>query len=337
MTNPPGPGLNARQRAQARQAAYALFSQLYLFGVTDDSLATVRQLPELARHIPDDHSRDALAADHYDQLIHNLNPHESIFLGVDGLVGGEIAAVAAAELQRLGYYRASATAEADHLGHVLGGLALLQAREAMVRGAGQPVLAQQSQTVQRQFLSERLLRWLSPCVIAMRSAGHLFYAALADLTLALVGDHLQDLGPGLAADADWSLPTRPDILGDERTALPDIAAYLLTPAYVGLVLTPATIRDLGRRLALPRGFGGRSQLLTNILRAAAQYDQFGLVLTALGELATDWESGYRAIRTDWPLLTPFVRPWEERAAGTRGFVEAMHQEMAANGRGSANP
>ncbi|MEZ4707212.1 MAG: molecular chaperone TorD family protein [Caldilineaceae bacterium] len=237
--------------------------------------------------------------------------------------------------RRVGYTPPSAANSGDHLGAELGLLSFLAGAFADAVQDGRADIAHRMQQEQHIFMQQHLLRWVTPCAIAVQRAGHAFYTEAANLLVALVADHWQQINasPSSAWDADIplsaavnhapSLPTAPNLLDNEKTSLRDIAEFLITPSYAGIYLSRAAIGDLGRQQQLPRGFGERRLLLTNLLQAAAQYDQAVGVFQELSHVANSWCDNYAAVIALYPGLQPFVWPWQQRAAQTRELLVHM--------------
>ena len=100
------------------------------------------------------------------------------------------------------------------------------------------------------------------------------------------------------------------------------------PLYSGLFLSRDDVATLGRQQRLPRGFGGRVQMLVNVMRAAVQYDGLPTLLTALQAINRETTQAYAAYCDVAPALTPFIAPWKARTAITARILTqiAAHAE-----------
>lgn len=322
---------SAAQQALARSRAYDLFGRLVHEGLTPDVLPAVRSIPELADALPDPFDADDAAADHYALFGLNVYSYASFFLDASGRLGGPVTDLVRHQLQRAGLAPESDAEGADHLGHELAYLALLAGAEADAHADGVDAEAQRMQHRQRQFLDRHLLWWLPPFVHAVRQHEHPFYIALADLTWALVVDHRAALG----GDTVGTLTPGPDdppadLLDDAATGLKDIARFLMTPAWSGLVLSRDAITRLGRSAQLPRGFGDRTQMLTNLLRSAAEYDGLDAVLARLGRQVDDWRAHYKSVAADGMPLRVVAAFWQVRLDTTETVIERMRAAMPAS-------
>lgn len=314
--------LDAAQLARARSHSYELLGRLFLEGVTTELLPYLETVPELAVALPRPFDADEAAAAHHDLFAFHLFPYASIFLDDSGLLGGEISNQTGQLYQQAGFPLQASTASPDHVGYELAFLGYLLAAEANARQT-QPNAAQLWQNQQHHFLEDSLLPWLFPFLVALEQAAVPFYQKLAQLTLALVGDHHTQL---MAQIESERLPVHSegsDLLADPQTGLRDIAQYLTTPRQSGLYIGRHDIRRLARQLALSHGFGGREQMLLNLLRMAAQYEKSYELLQLIEETAKQWQLAYQRIHEANPGTAVFLHPWQVRLNHTRHLLEQM--------------
>ncbi len=162
-----------------------------------------------------------------------------------------------------------------------------------------------------------------------------FYTALAELTLSQVADHVSEQAAGgvqdlLAPAPSFALPTPPDLLADAKTSLKDIADHLLRPVHSGLTLSRDDLTRLSRSLDLPRGFGDRVQMLTNLMRAAVTYGLWEKLIGNLREVGADWQTAYNAVGAESPALAEFVRPWAGQVERTIGLLDQIARQKLAD-------
>lgn len=303
--------MNPRETALARSRAYQLFSTLFLHGLTEDLVPIVRELPELSIHIADTLDPEVQAAQHYQLFGMNVFPYEAIFLDTEGLLGGQITEGVSLFFQECGF-PGYADENADHIGVELGLLAFLCGAESDAHADGVPHEAHRMRQFQRRFLDEHILRWMPTLTRALEQQGQGFYVVLAQITLALVCDHRAALGSDVLDSSSFVLPDVPDLLAEEKTSLKDIAGYLLTPIYSGFYLSRDDIGRLGDTYRIPRGFGQRQQMLTNLMRTAADYDALDDIFAALVDLVQGWQSFYASL--DAQDSVSLI--WSERTAQT---------------------
>lgn len=308
--------LEPARLAQARNYSYRLLGRLFLDGLTAEVWPTVQAIPELAAALPIPFSPDDAAAAHHTLFAFNLFPYQAIFLDESGLLGGDVTQAVAASYQQAGYK--SDAAAPDHLGQELLFLAYLSEGEAAAWETDQIPLARQWQQQQAYFLVTHLLRWLVPCVIALEQIAPPFYRQLAHLTLALVSEHYERV-----AAAPPSSPLLPSLPETPPTTDRARLHRLITPVHSGLYLSRANIEQLARQVGVPRGFGRREEMLRTVWDAAAQADRLPMLLASVTNLVSQWQQQYRELLDEWPLLLPFVHPWQSRSQQTLAWRQEI--------------
>lgn len=279
--------MNEHERTIAFSRAYALFADIFQQGVNADSASLFE--------IADGKSESEYGAEHYQLFGRNVFPFEAIFLGIDGLLGGEITDSVTTFYQSLGF-SAPIDENADHLSVELTLMAFLSGAESDAIADNVTHQIQRMRQLQRRFLDEHLLRWLPACVSAIQQQGKSDYQDVASQILALTIEHRTQLGDDLMmTESAFQLPDVPDLINDEKTSLRDIASYLLTPSYTGFFLSSDDIKRLGAQFRLPHGFGKRQQILTNLLRTASDYGAFGDVIESLKQMAERWLAFYEGL------------------------------------------
>ncbi|MFN2106681.1 MAG: molecular chaperone [Candidatus Promineifilaceae bacterium] len=312
--------MTPHELALARSRTYRLFGLLFLRGIDEQTRPTLPAVPELAQLAAGLEENEA-AAEHYQLTAVSVFPYESIFLDPSGLLGGDVSERVSAIYAQNGF---EPPADADHIGSELTFLSHLCAAEAQAWSHGENSAASLWHSRQQAFLAAHLLTWLPPLAAAVDLAGSAFYGRLANLTLELAADHLN---MEAAHRHPLALPAAP-VLAGEDSGLKDIARYLVTPPYSGLFLSRSAISDIARAHSLPRGFGDRAQLLTNLLRTAGQYDLAAAVTADLSALWTTWADIYRTQQNAHPDLTPWILPWQERVEQTAVSLLGITAQIA---------
>ncbi len=312
--------MNELQTALAFSRAYALFAYYFRDGFNDDLTAVMQSVTGQAVQ-----ASSEMAAQHYQLYGHNVFPYEAIFLGTDGLLGGEITEAVLHFHQQVG----SAVPEnesPDHLSAELELMDFLCGAEMDAIEDNLPHQIQRMRGLQRRFLDEHLLRWLPGFVRAVQQQGQGIHSEIALHTLNLALEHRHALGDDLMQPPQpFTLADVPDLMSSEKTSLRDIASYLLIPAYTGFYLSFDDIRRLGAQFRLPHGFGKRQQILTNLLRTAADYGLFEDVIAALEESAQGWLDFYEGL----DLLPGTVRAaWVDRLAQSMEILGEIRQLAA---------
>jgi hypothetical protein len=220
------------------------------------------------------------------------------------------------------------TADYDHIGNEIAFLASLCHAEFGALDAQGIEAADYFEQLQAVFLRDHLLCWLSPFTIALSYSDQPFFGALAHLTQRLVYDQLlsiiQARATNLMSDSDEAnLAEFPDILRNNQTNLKQIANFLVTPPHSGLYLGRSIIASLARERQLPRGFGSRRQMLSNLFHSAAQYNLVPNLLEDLAIHTESWGKKYEEQIGDFPELDPWIQPWLKRLKNTTGVLSEM--------------
>jgi TorA maturation chaperone TorD len=317
--------MDAHEQALARSRAYALLARLFRDGLTADLLPAVAAVPALTDALPRAFDADEAAADHY-QLLHlDVPPCAGLFLDAPPVLGGPAARAAQHHYRQAGLAPETGPESPDHLGRELAFLAFLTGAEADALEDGLPAEAARLQPLQRRFLGSHLLWWL-PAVEQALAQGPPFYQRLARLTRDLALDHLAALGHAPESrPPEPAPPDLPPLLDQPGTGLHEIAAYLTTPAWSGLYLGRTDAARLGRGLDLPRGFGGRTRMLTNLLHAAVTYDRLGPLLDDLLACVETWAAAYHALAAEAPALPAIARHWLDRLARTKALLLRLRE------------
>ena len=315
---------------RARSRVYGLFSRLYERGLTTDVLPVVQAIPDLASLVPNPFDADEAAADHYTLFGLEVFPYAGLFLDGEGLLGGPTASHVQRLYAQIGFQPVLDRESADHLGHELALLAFLSEAEAEAIENTEPRETERVRQLLRQFVDGHLLEWLPAFVCAAEQQPYPFYAALSRFTLDVVLDHragLDNAGAEHTGRSERVAPVPPpDILDEAGTGLKDIAEYLATPTRSGFFLSRSDIAQLGRAESLPRGFGSRVQTLTNLLRAAAEFNRMEALLDALGNRVGVWEKFYQELHNNGLVSVKTISQiWLERLAGTRNIITRMQK------------
>lgn len=317
--------LNRKESAAARHHTYLLLSRLLLDGLTDDLRPYIALIPELADVSPQPFIADEAAAAHYRIFAHDIFPYESIFRDPSRLLGGVYAARVQTTYEQ---NNAQITSDYDHIGQELAFLSAMNSREYRALNSKDRGAADEYEDIQRSFLQDHLLCWLPPLVTALAYSDQPFYAALGELTRNLVFDHMHSVGRSGSTNESCDLdcddfPLLPDLLEKDETGLKQVATFLITPPHCGLYLGRDTIAALAREQELPRGFGDRQQMLSNLFHTAAQYDLMPDLLQKLESLAQSYGQKYEEQLTLFPEMSTWIQPWRQRAIGTARALADM--------------
>ena len=313
-----------QQIALARHGAYSLLGQLFLDGVSAELLPYLAEIPELRI---DNFDADQAAADHQNLFRFTLFAHASLFLDTSGLLGGEYSEQAGRLYGQVGI---PAPDDPDAIGNLLQLVAFLCAAEAEAWEDNLAPVATRIRARQKRIMESGLLKWLPPLIVSIQQQGNAFYTGVANLTWALIGEHVADLS-GKPLDLKWALPEIPELLDNEKTSLKDIALFVTTPALSGWWFGRGEVSRIGRKTDLPRGFGGRINMLMNLFRAASQFDSAETLFNDLSQLGQSWIAAYDALAADAPALAPIVAVWRTRIEQTTDMLQTMRDKIVALG------
>ena len=239
------------------------------------------------------------AAEHTQVFALGSVPYAAVYLGAEGMLGGEAADRVAGFWRALGYVP---PAEPDHLAALLGLLATLTEAEAAEPDPARATLLGRARSV---LLWEHLLTWVPTFAQGVAASGSCFYADWAALLVEVL------VAEAAAVDAPESLPTAL-ALAPPLPENPDSprahAAALLTPVRSGVLLTRGEIAKAARDLGLGLRIGERAFVLASML----EQDPVA-TLDWVAHRADAWAAHHTR---DVEMLGPVARFWAERATTT---------------------
>lgn len=250
-----------------------------------------------------------------------LYPQASVYLGPEGMLGGE------AQRRIEGFWRAvgrEVPKDPDHLASLLGLYAALMDEEEEVRGAARGTLpdtgaeaclarAQLVRRSRRALLEEHLVPWVFAFLERVRDLGGRFHAAWADLLRGVLEDEVEAGGPVDRVPAVLEdVPSLPD---PRSEGAGPFLGGLLAPVVSGLILTRADLARIAAEHELGLRAGERRYALEHLLGQEAS-----AVLVALAEEADRQAAAHRA-RAD---RLGIGAGWSaDRAAATRDLLRAL--------------
>jgi TorA maturation chaperone TorD len=246
-------------------------------------------------------------ADHTELFLFQLIPYASVYLGPEGMLGGEARDLIA------GFWRALSLeppAEPDHLAVMLAFYAGLTEEEA---GAEDPGGRTAWRRARKAFLWEHLLSWLPPYLDSAGEHAPPFYRRWARL----LEDALREEAIALGEQERLSLHLReaPGV-ADPREESPEaFVASLLSPARSGMILTRMDIGRAGRELDL----GTRAGERRFVLRGLLERDPAGM-LEWLRSEAAGWVERHGR---DDPLAPQIAAFWRRQAESTADLLAAL--------------
>lgn len=251
---------------------------------------------------------EAAPADWTDAFLAGAPPYASIYVGAEGMIGGE------ARDRVAGFWRAlglTPPAEPDHLASLLSLYTALAEAQAQTPGAGGVLRGQ----ARHALLAEHLLPWSGVYLGAIeRIAGRAYRAWAALLGQALAHEAAQLQSPYMLSA---HLRAAPGLPGPEA-GLDELIDALLTPVRTGLILTRADLATAARALGVGIRLGERRAGLRDLIGQDA-----GATLRWLAARAE--EAAHADAETGAPAVTAVADFWRTRA----GAAAALLHEAAA--------
>jgi TorA maturation chaperone TorD len=256
------------------------------------------------------------ASEHTDVFVFQLYPYASVYLGAEGMLGGEARDVVA------GFWRAlrqTPPAEPDHLSVMLALYAELAGHEADEEDDAR---RDSWRRVRVAYLWEHLLSWLPVYLSKLKEIASPFYRRWGELLLDAL---LEEARATTKATPEATMQAMPQLslhlrhkagLVDPREGeAGEFLQTLLSPARSGMILVRSDLTRAARTLELGLRVGERKYVLESLLAQDARG-----VLGWLAHEARDWRARHRKQRE---TLGETARAWEARAAAAAGLLEEL--------------
>lgn len=233
--------------------------------------------------------------DYADVFLFGAYPYASVYLGAEGMLGGEARDRVAGFWRALGF---SPPPEPDHLAALLGLYAAIVEDEAQAIEAGDLAAAALRRQSRKALLWEHLLSWLAPYLAKVEELAPPFYAGWARL----LGDTLTVEAAAVGPQEVLPLHLRvaPGLPAVDASSAEWVGA-VLAPVRSGVIVTRWDLRRAAAALRLGTRVGERAFVLRSMLEqdAAATVgwlaDEAGRAATAhaeseelLGAVAAFW-------------------------------------------------
>lgn len=288
--------------------------------------------------------RPPTQVEHTELFLFQLYPYASVYLGPEGMLGGE------GRDRVAGFWRALELVpppEPDHLAALLGlyaGLSEVARGDGTDEGrAGSEVGRAGAGVARAALLREHVASWVFPWLDRVMDVGPEPYRAWAGILREVLleevrgidaaGRPARDGDPGGIREGGTRPPLLPlhlreaPPLSDPRDGTRDFLAELLTPVRSGMILTRADLVRAGRE----RGLGARIGERRYTLEALFGQDPVGM-LEWLASEAGDRARRHRALEEE---LGPTGTFWRERAETAETLLEELAE--AARHEGERGP
>lgn len=212
------------------------------------------------------------ATDYTHLFVFQLYPYASVYLGPEGMLGGEARARVAGFWNALGL---TPPTEPDHLATLLGLYAAL-ANDS----------SPEARHARRALLWEHLLSWLPPYLEQVERLGTDFYARWARLLGAALLAEARRLGP--PARLPLHMREAPATVDPREEGGEAFLGALLAPIRTGMIVVRADLRRCADDLELALRVGERRYVLRALFSQAP-----GAVLRWLSAEATTWAARHR--------------------------------------------
>lgn len=245
--------------------------------------------------------------EHARLFLFELYPYASVYLGIQGMVGGE------ARDRIAGFWRAMGhppPEEPDHLTVLLACYAQLREFEAREANGDRRAAIHRARAA---FLWEHVLSWLPVYLAKLGQIGSPFYRRWAALLEEALAAEARDVGPPRSLPLHLrEAPPLPDLA---RVDPDDLFRAVLTPVWSGIIVTRADLGRAGRQMGIGVRAGERLYALNGMFRQKPQP-----VLGWLEDEAAGWGERHEAGQ---PIFGIVARYWSDRARAMARHIGAL--------------
>ncbi len=249
--------------------------------------------------------------DYTDLFLMQLYPYASVYVGAEGMLGGE------AQDRVAGFWRAIALVpptEPDHLASLLGLYASLSEREAAAIDDATQARLRHARSA---LLWEHLLSWVPPFLDKLAEIARPPYASWGRLLGAALHDEAQHLER--AADLPLHLREAPGLPNPDAEPLDELLNAFLTPVRSGMIITHTDLV----RAAAQTSLGLRRGERRFVLQSLFDQDATASIRWLEGE-AGSWARRHQLRSGDAGIVDGF---WRDRATTTRRMLQVMRRAI----------
>jgi TorA maturation chaperone TorD len=255
------------------------------------------------------------ASEYTETFVFRLYPYASVYLGAEGMMGGEARDRVAGFLAALGR---TPPPEPDHLSTLLATYARLSAPPEDEETEGDVARARR-RAASKAFLWEHVLSWLPVYLERVAEVAPPFYRRWAGLLLSALVEEARVCGR--PRSLPLHLREAPPLTDPRAATAEEFISSLLAPARSGLIITRDDLSRAARRL----GTAGRAGERRFVLKSLMGQDACG-VLAWLSEEASRQAAGHGARRDAFGEVAAW---WAARAASTGELLRELKAEAEA--------
>ena len=247
------------------------------------------------------------ASEYTDLFIFQLYPYASVYLGAEGMLGGE------ARDRIAGFWRALGqvpSAEPDHLAVML---ALYARLVELEEHEHDPVRQESWHRARKAFLWEHLLSWLPGYLNKLDDIASPFYRKWGAMLSGALLEEAEAIGKQTLLPLH--LRQAPGLSDPRSGEVGEFLQSLLSPVRSGMILVRSDFSRAARQLGLGLRLGERKFILQALLSQNARG-----TLNWLAEEASVWVERHR---THCGLLGGVAKAWEEKAKAAATLLKAL--------------
>ncbi|MBA3767900.1 MAG: molecular chaperone TorD family protein [Acidobacteria bacterium] len=249
------------------------------------------------------------AATYTELFVFQLYPYASVYLGAEGMLGGE------ARDRVAGFWRAlgeTPPVEPDHLSVML---ALYARLVEMEEKESERLRREGWHGARKAFLWEHLLSWLPVYLDKLGEVACGFYRSWGELLMQALVAEAKALGE--QSRLPLHLRDAPGLVDPRTGEVGDFLQSVLTPVRSGMILVRSDLSNAARRLGLGLRLGERKYILK------ALFGQDGAaVLDWLAEEASRWAERHCGRRES---LGAVAAVWEEKAVASARLLRELEE------------
>lgn len=249
-------------------------------------------------------------SEYAETFIFQLYPYASVYLGAEGMMGGEARDLIA------GFWRAlhlTPPAEPDHLSVMLALYAELAEREAKERDLSS---SERWRHARRAFLWEHLLSWLPVYLQKLDSLATPFYRRWGETLRDALAEEIEAVG--MPQQLPLHLRATPGLVDPREHETEEFLQSLLAPARSGMILVRADLGRAARKLDLGVRMGERKFILKSLFNQNPQ-----AVLGWLLEETARWLERHRQNQEAFGVI---ASAWLAKTEAAARLLEELQQE-----------